>query len=329
VVVFSRSRDAETTAVTGLLARAGVRAARVDADDLEAMDMLADAGTRTVRVRGRWLAPTVTWVRHFAPRAIPGQGPAAYDMFLRDSWRSMTAEVAAVSGARVGVPSLGLAGQQLLARRHQVAVPRTVITSDAAGAARSFQCPRLVIKAVHRHFVEAAPGRLSWIFPVIAERRELAGTSWPGPPVVVQEYIEHDAELRVYWVRGQLHCFQVTKSTPADPWTAPDRVIVSHVEPPAAVASAARRLAAAMEIPYGAFDFLLRGGTPYFLEVNVDGDWRWTEAKAGVAPVTLAVARLLCDLHREQLGMVRAERGPGAGSFSLLTFLSGAAAPPS
>jgi hypothetical protein len=85
---------------------------------------------------------------------------------------------------------------------------------------------------------------------------------------------------------------------------------------PPAVDSAARLLAAAMSLRYGAFDFLLRDAAPVFLEVNPDGDWRWAERGARTAAVTLAAARMLTRLHRE------ARPGDGAGSFSLIGFLS-------
>jgi glutathione synthase/RimK-type ligase-like ATP-grasp enzyme len=85
---------------------------------------------------------------------------------------------------------------------------------------------------------------------------------------------------------------------------------------PWAVAGAARRFAAALPLRFGAFDFLVRGETPVFLEVNVTGDWRWAEALAGAEPVTLAAARMLCELHWPACRTAR-------DSFDLLGFLSG------
>ncbi len=56
-----------------------------------------------------------------------------------------------------------------------------------------------------------------------------------------------------------------------------------------------------MSLRYGAFDFLLSAGTPVFLEVNPDGDWRWAERRTRTTPVTLAVAAMLAALHRAAL----------------------------
>ncbi|MEV5704097.1 hypothetical protein [Actinoallomurus sp. NPDC052274] len=312
VLLLSRSCDADLDAVQGLLAGAGVRALRLNSDELSAAALVVDTDGGAACVRGRWIVPTVTWTRHFAVRAIEDGGDPAHRVFLQESWQAAAEQLAAISPTSIGPYGPGPLSQLRLARRHEVAVPRTMLTTDPSRARDAFTCRRLVVKAVHRHFVEAAPGRLSGIFPTIVERTALPGRPCPGPPVLVQEYVEHEAEWRVYYVAGQVHGFEVGKESPADPWTAADRVEIRSAEPPAAVLSATTRLAAAMSLRYGAFDFLLRDGVPVFLEANPDGDWRWAEERAGVTAVTTAVTRMLTGLHREA----------PAGSFDLLGFLA-------
>jgi hypothetical protein len=175
-----------------------------------------------------------------------------------------------------------------------------------------------VIKALHRHFAEAEPGRLTGVFAKVVDRRALRASA--GPPVVVQEYVEHEAEFRVYHVDGDLHAFEVRKRDPADPWLAPDRVTVVAAEVPTAIAAATRKLASALALRYGAFDYLLGRGQAVFLEVNPDGDWRWAERRAGSSAVTLAVSRMLHRMHHRGLPPNAA---PGNGAFDLLAFLSG------
>jgi len=225
----------------------------------------------------------------------------------------------AISAAGIGARRPDLLTQLRLATRRQVAVPRTVITTDPGRAARMIAAPRLIVKAAHRHFVEAEPGRLSGVFPTVVTRRELAAHGVPGPPMVVQEYVEHDAELRVYFAEGELACFEIGKAAPTDPWLAPGRITARATTAPAAAACAVRELAAGLSLRFGAFDFLLRGADPVFLEVNPDGDWRWLETRAGVEPVTMAAAILLRRLHRAAAGP--GHRGPR--SFGLLAFLAG------
>jgi hypothetical protein len=73
-----------------------------------------------------------------------------------------------------------------------------------------------------------------------------------------------------------------------------------------------------MSLRYGAFDFLLRGGVPVFLEVNPDGDWQWAERRARTNAVTLGAAQMLAGLHRQAL-----PAGHDARPFDLMAFLAG------
>jgi hypothetical protein len=368
VVLLSRSCDADLTAVAGLLGKAGIPVARINADELEPAGLLIDPARRVFLRDGRWLAPTVVWQRHFAARAIEGSANPAYDMFLRDSWRAVAGQLAALSPVAIGMRTPGRLEQLMAAQERQIAVPRTVVTTDPAAAADLLGADlpgadlpgtdppgtdppgadlpgagrRLLIKAVDEHFVEASPGRLSGVFPVVMSPEELRsgppvpglpmprlpvpglpvpGLPVPGLPVIVQEYVEHDAELRVYYVDGQVHGFEVGKEAAADPWLAPGRVTARHAELPRAVVVAVRALAEDLCLRYGAFDFLVRAGTPVFLEVNTDGDWLWAERRARTAPVTLAVARMLCDLHRRHRPSPAARVNGGADGFNLLSFL--------
>src|SRR5690242_6140643 len=112
------------------------------------------------------------------------------------------------------------------------------------------------------------------------------------------------------------------KDSPADPWTDPERVRVRLADPPAAVITATRLLASAMALRYAAFDFLIRDGTPVFLEVNPDGDWRWAERRSGTGPVTLAAARMLTELHHRVRRALPRTVDQGIKPIDLLAFLS-------
>jgi hypothetical protein len=317
VVLLSRACDGELSSVQALLDKTGIPSARINADELAGTGLVIDAGAHAVRVNGGWLVPTVSWIRHFSGQAIEGTGDPGDDLFLRESWRAAAVALAAIASTDVAPRPRGLLSQLWLARQHQVAVPHTIVTTDLAAARDAFRCPRLVVKAVNEHFTEVVPGCLTGRFPVIVERRELPGQPGGGPPVVVQEYVEHDTELRIYYLNGRLHGFEIDKRSPADLWTAAGQVGARYVTPPAAVAAATRLLATAMSLYYGAFDFLVRGESPVFLEVNSDGDWHWAERKARTSAVTLGVARMLADLHREAIPV-----GYGAPPLDLLAFLT-------
>jgi hypothetical protein len=324
VVLLSRSCDAELDAVGGLLGRVGVPTARINADELTATDLLIDPGRGVIRHDDRWIAPTVVWKRHFSARAIEGSARPAYDLFRQDSWRAVADQLAALSSVALGMRSPGLIEQGLVAAGCHIAVPRTVVTTDPAAAVEFLgEKRRLVVKALDQHFVESSPGRLSGIFPVVVNSPELPPAPRPGPPVIVQEYVEHDAELRVYYVDGRVHGFEGGTGAAADPWLAPDRVTVRPAELSETVVSTTTMLAQGLSLRYGAFDFLLQGDRPVFLEVNPDGDWLWAEAKARTAVVTRAVAHMLCALHRRYRSSPgTAGDGRVVGSFDLISFLA-------
>ena len=213
--------------------------------------------------------------------------------------------------------------QRLAAQGCRVAVPHTVVTTDPAAAGEFLGAGRrLVVKALDQHFVEASPGRLSGVFPVVVDSLELRSAPRSGLPVIVQEYVEHDSELRVYYVDGRVHGFEVGKETAADPWVASDRVTVRPAELSETVVSTTTMLATGLSLRYGAFDLLLQGDLPVFLEVNPDGDWLWAEAKAQTATVTLAVERMLCELHRRYRPSPATASSRVAGRFDLISFLA-------
>lgn len=242
-------------------------------------------------------------------------------MFLRDSWQALVVQLAVISGTAIRSQGLGLLAQLRLAAAIQIKIPQTVVAAAPGQAAIFLPAGRQVVKALHHHFIEASAGLLTGVFPEITEiRADGRASEPPGPPVVVQEYIDHDLELRTYYVRGEILAFAVSKSSPADPWLRPDLVQVRQAEPPPAVLSATRRLAAAMSLEYGAFDFVITDGTPTFLEVNLTGDWRWIEKRIKKAPVSTAVTRMLRDLHFK----AAAQAGSGRRPIELTTFLSGA-----
>lgn len=329
MLLVSRAADRELASVQALLRQIGIPTARIDAETASSAGLLADLDSRTLQLDGRRIRPTVTLVRHFSARAISDRRGAVRQVFLRDSWQAAIAQLAAVSGTLIGAQGPGLMTQLTLAADNGIRVPRTVVSSDPVLAADLLPGAQVVIKALDQHFVEARPGLLSGVFPEVVDRDRLRPARGRArPPVVVQEFVEHDLELRIYFVRGEILGFAVAKDGPAAPWLHADRIGVREVEIPAAAAAATRLLATAMSLEYGAFDFLVSGGEPIFLEANTAGDWRWLEARAGSSAVTMAVARMLRDLHlgdprRHPETDVAAGVSRQPSAIALTTFLAG------
>jgi hypothetical protein len=306
VLLVSRAGDVEVGAIVRRLQAAGIPVTRLDAETAASAGLIVDPHRRLVRIDGRWISPTVTWLRHFTPRAIPQDRGPLRRAYAADSWLALADQLDVVSAAVIAHREPGLLAQLATARSRGVAVPATIVTTNPAHVAGLLPGSKLVIKALHRHFVEAGPGLLHGVFPEVIDRRDL-GRVPPGPPVVVQEHIDHEAEIRVYHVHGQIAAaFAITKPDPAAPWLYPEQVMARQIEPPEAIAAAASAVASAMSIDYGALDFLVAQGEPVFLEVNLAGDWRWLETRVRKAPVTAAVSMMLRRKHEQVAGVIQA-----------------------
>jgi hypothetical protein len=321
VLLVSRLADRELDVVAQLLARVGIPVTRLHAETAAQADLIVDSERQLVRVAGRSIRPTVTWIRHFAVTAMPAQHSALRRRFAAQSWQATADQLGTASAVTIGARGPGLLDQLAAARAAGIPVPRTVVAADPAAAAREFSGPRVVLKALHEHFAEVRPGRLSGIFAEVADREALTAADFAGcPPVVLQEYIEHTAEVRAYYADGEITAFTISKSDPAQLWTDPARVSIAQISPPPAVAAAIRLLAAALSLRYGAFDFLISAGAAVFLEVNLAGDWRWIETRLGQDPVSVSVAAMLRAEHDRAAATVPADRRPPV---DLLRFLSG------
>ena len=338
MLLVSRAADTEAARLAAVLRQVGVPCVRLDAEAAGATEVIVDPAAGVMCVHDLWIRPAVTWVRHFSARVLADHRSPAYQAFLRDSWQALMAQLVVVSGTVVRSHGPGLLAQLALAARHGIRVPRTIVATAPVRAAALLPARRHLVKALHQHFVEASPGLLTGVFPELIDQaaadqpggRAAAASpaapaapvapAAPAAPVVVQEYVEHDTEIRAYYAGGEVLAFTVSKDSAADPWLRPDRVAVRQAEPPAAVAAAARQLARAMSLEYAAFDFLISDGTPTFLEADPTGDWRWIERRVNGLPVTNAVARMLRGMY------ARSAAGSGAtmAPIELTTFLSGA-----
>ena len=297
VLLLSRAADAEAHAIENLLVKIGITYARIDADTADTHDMVVDLARGTIRLDGIWVKPTVTWVRHFSAQAITSAAGDVHKLFGQSSWRALAEQLSAVSPFAIGVERPGTLKQLTAAMSLGINVPRTVIASAARAGAEVGGFDRPLVKAIDEHFLETQPGLLTGVFPQLVDQAELQCSDGPAAPVIVQDYVDHDLELRVYFVLGEILAFAITKDAPDAPWTNPDQLDVRPVDAPGAVRLAATAMADALSFPYAAFDFLLSGQSVTFLEASQSGDWLWIERRIAGAPVTAAAVRMLSQLH--------------------------------
>jgi hypothetical protein len=268
--------------------------------DLESTPVSVDLSTGLLDVDGRRVRPAVVWIRHSSAAAMVAQArpPGSMTPLGAASWSGFLGQVAGLTtGALPGYATAG-PGQLVDARRLGLNAPRTVVTTDVATGVREMNTPQVIIKTPDFRLFE--PESRAWPahLPKVVDRDAVHGArSRGGPPVLVQEYVPHAQELRVYYLNGGVCAFAVHQPGPASIWTDPASVTVSHTDCPEAAEKAVRTLCAAWHLRYGAFDLLVsRTGEPVFLEANPDGDWLWYERKAGWHGVSFMAAVMVRDL---------------------------------
>lgn len=288
-VFLARERDPEVDALQAGLWRLGIPSLRAGLDT----PLLVDAdGLLFDGVR-----PTVLWVRHLSPRAAPEHPMSAVRRYRNDAWRALLSQLDTVAAAPVLGTGPGLLRQLAVARDLGIQVPKTVVTTRPGTDVVLLRTSRVVAKALDSHAVEAAPGLLAGAFAQVVPHDEVLGWTCQAP-LVLQEYVPHDRELRVYHLRGEIHAFRVVKERPESLWLDEDAVQVIVCPVPEPVVNATRRLAEALGLGYAAFDFLIRQDEPVFLEANVTGDWRWFERRADTRALTRGAVKMIARLHR-------------------------------
>lgn len=253
---------------------------------------------------GQRIRPVVAWVRHAAAGAVYSHavrtaGPVGLSLQGAECWARLLETLAASAGAALPGRAPGFARQLVDARRHGVRVPRTVVGSDVAAAAATLSAPRVVVKVPDARLLSQQPGGGHVPIPEVVDPGD-GNPDWMDGsfPAVIQEYVEHAHEFRVYYADGGLVAFHLDKPSPGSLWTDPTRVTVTPTTCPDHLAAITRSLSRHWALRYGAFDFLVtHADEPVFLEVNADGDWLWFERKAGRHPVSFMVATMVAELY--------------------------------
>lgn len=273
----------------------------IERGQLESLSVTLDLDTGLLDVHGVLVRPAVVWIRHGAAGALLAHhGPAGGLTPLdADSWLRLFNRMA--ESAVVGLPGAAPLGTAQLgaAKRLGVRVPNTVVTTDVRAAAGRLAASRIIVKLPDFRLFEPDRRRWAGCAPMVLDRSSVTGAEVPGGrPVVVQEFVPHVRELRVYYLNGAIAAFEVRKSAPSSQWTASGDAGVTQVDCPPSVIDAVRLLGTAWKLRYGAFDLLVvPGGEPVFLELNADGDWLWYERKARWHGISFMAAVMVHELY--------------------------------
>jgi hypothetical protein len=292
VLVLARSADMEMNELSIALAEHGVRMARIDIDRCLDLSLTVYPDSPLVEL-DRWvLRPLLVWRRHFELAALPVDPGTLFGAYVADQWRSVADWITnRADWAQVNSLATGRRPDRLTqlsdAAAFGLRTPRTIVTTrPARHRPGGGTC---VVKTSGRHLIEPSSGVQHGLFPRPLDPRRGGGGPEPAP-VIVQQYVNSDHELRVFVVGERLIGYRVDKLDPAQLWINPDAVEVHPVDIPPALGDTLLALARFWRLDVAAFDLLVAGGEPIFLEVNINCDWRWFEGRSAEPAVSNAVA---------------------------------------
>jgi hypothetical protein len=301
VLVLARSADMEMNELSIALAERGVRMARVDVDRCDQIALTVYPDAPLVEL-GRWmLRPLVVWRRHFELAALPTDPGTLIGAYVADQWRSVVDWITnrtdwSQVNPMSAVGRLDRLTQLSDAARFGLRTPRTVVTTQP-GRHRPGGGP-CIVKTAGRHLVEPASGVQHGLFPRPLDVRR-AGHAPEPAPVIVQQYVGAEYELRVYVIGNELIAYRVDKLDPAALWVDPDAVEVRRIDLDPTLAESLRALTRYWRLDVVAFDLLMTPEGAVFLEVNVNCDWRWFERRSGQPDVSPAVAAWVVSRFEE------------------------------
>lgn len=240
-----------------------------------------------LRVKDQIVRPTVFWLRHTSLLNGTING---------NSWLIMMRHVAELADHVLPGPSVDQPTQLADARRLGIAVPpHAIVVGNSAPIYEQSENKR-VVKTLVEH-VARMNGKTVRLSPAAVTSKLPRILDYPH---MVQEWIRHQTEYRIYWINDEAISYGVVKDSPASLWSDPESVTVSTAQPPPHIDSITRRLAKHWGMRFTAIDLLVTAhGEPVFLEANPHGDWRWYERKAGSGAVTLSAALVIYQMHME------------------------------
>jgi glutathione synthase/RimK-type ligase-like ATP-grasp enzyme len=253
---------------------------------------------------------TAVWYRR--PRR-PDVDPSITDPGLRryvadESWRVVTGLFETLDCLWVpGKPSRESPASNKVNEMTRAAelgfrLPRSLHTNSPQALLDFYeQCNgRIVTKSLNGTMETAEGARYPFTYSV--RRRDLARVrAVRFAPVLAQEYVEKDVELRVTVVgddlfTAEIHS-QVTSRTKLDWRHFDDETPYGIHALPDDVADRCRRLVRELDLTYGCIDLIRTPGGEYvFLEINPNGQWGWVETATGLPIRDALVAHLMRGL---------------------------------
>lgn len=163
-------------------------------------------------------------------------------------------------------------------------IPVSLITNDGK-AAQKFCLDKLsIIKPISIGKIYDKEDTIVFQTNQVDENKSISNLEYC--PSYFQEQCEKDYELRVTIVGRKVFSVridsQLHEETRTDWRFNPDLLCYSETQIPKDLEDKCFALLAALQLDFGAFDFIVRDNQYIFLEVNANGQWGWLEGKLGI-----------------------------------------------
>lgn len=244
---------------------------------------------------------SVLYRRSFVSPGPVGDGVAAFK--LRERVHALQGVLLAMPAKWINPMAATVAAERKLhqlqlASRCGLEVPPTLVTTDP-GAAASFiaRHRRVVVKPISYGFVRDGAGDHAAFAERLADIGPDDAPAITGTPTLLQAEVERGLDYRITVVGRQMFpaCVRFRPEQHVD-WRVPGaHPTYEAADIPPGLRDAISRLMAALDLRYGAFDFIRSAaGEWVFLEVNPAGEWAWIEESTG-APIRAAFEELFYE----------------------------------
>ncbi|MBQ6643616.1 MAG: hypothetical protein IJH84_21625 [Saccharopolyspora sp.] len=291
VLVLARAADMEMNELSLALAERDIRMVRIDADRCLEVALTVYTDNPLIEFERWLLRPILVWRRHFDITALPVDPTTVHGAYVREQWRAVSGWLSGRTDWEQINPVRSSSHLDRLTQLRDAAafglrVPRTTVTTlPGRNRPGGDNC---IVKTAGHHLLEPEPGALRGLFPRPLDIRRSTEGREPAP-VLVQQYLEADHEIRAFVVGERVIAYRVDKLDPAQLWVDPDSVVVERVELPSDLITKLLALCRYWRLDVAAVDLLAVRGEHVFLEVNVNCDWRWFEHRAQDGAVSAAV----------------------------------------
>ena len=313
IFIISGHEDVHAQAVLAALARDGADAAVIDLrafprDAALTLGFGGEDDARTLTVGGQThdlRTVRAVWWRRPQPYGVDPAitDPAAHNFVVHECHEAVEGLWRSLDATWINDPARDDAAarkvwQLDVARACGLAIPRTLVTNDPARA-RAFAEGLGVERTIYKAFQgsEDAWRETRLLKPGELDQIDLVRHA----PVIFQEYVPADADLRVTVVGDRIFPAAIRSREGAYAVDFRMDMAGARIEPcalPAPVETGLRRLMARLGLVYGAIDLRRTpDGAHVFLEINPAGQWLFVEDQTG-QPIARALADALATADR-------------------------------